>query len=338
MKDDVINLVVSSTGAGKSYLALSLVENYDVAAVVPFISIIEQHSYAFPKYEVKVGTKSFDNLTSNSSRITSFHSIPRMLELENIDILIIDEIHMLTSYASFTRGMLSTFWKTIESLKEKHPHMKIMALTGTPQFIMFANFLDFNIITIEPRIITAKPETIYVSRSWRNMLKKLDSYLYLYPNRKLGAQQAKKYKGLYIDASLKDGKIFKSIMEGKMPHKKVFTSTLLSNGISILDKNINAVITNWNGLTECVQMSARLRNAKFNLYSTVTIPYFMRHGLNPVKLDWTNDFETNMKLLSQYEQYYSWAVHTAGEEVLHHVLYTMIWAPSKQLEPVEYFI
>lgn len=307
-----------------------------MAIVAPYVSITNQMYHSFPNLELKTGIKPTEEQSFSNGRITSFHSIPRMLELENIDVLIIDEFHILSSYAGYTYGMLTIFWDTVEKLKAKHPHMKVVALTGTPQFMLLADFLDYNLLSIRPKQILSKPQEIYISRSWTSLLKSLDNYLYLYPSRKLGGQQARKYGGTYLDSSLKETDIFDSIIQGKMPSSKVFTSTVLSTGISITDFVPN-VITNWLSLVDIIQMSARIRPGGHKLFVTQTTPWFARNGVPPVELNWTNSFEGNMKLLNDYTTWYSFSAHQASEDTLFSVIYQMLWQPESELPPVEYF-
>ena len=198
------NLVVAPTSSGKTTMAMRMSqEGQDVAFVAPYTGITNQVNLNYPELSVEVGMKAEDNLSISGGRITSMHSIPKMLELKNIDLLVLDEVHTLLSY-SFTNGMLSNFWKTVQKLITKHPHMKIMCLTGTPQFIRLLPQFDFNEIVIQAKTQTAKPGNVYVERSWTSELNKNNNYLYLYQSRKQGKQQANKYNGVFIDSASKD--------------------------------------------------------------------------------------------------------------------------------------
>ena len=48
------------------------------------------------------------------------------------------------------------------------------------------------------------------------------------------------------------------------------------------------------------------------------------------KLDFTDDFERNFKLLNAYEQWYSWQVHQDENDLLS-VVYQMLWRPDLAL-------
>lgn len=332
---DCINLVIAPTGSGKSTSFLKMAaEGSNVAVVAPFVSITNQMKINFPNMELKTGMKAEDTESFAGGRITSFHSIPKMLELNNIDLLVIDEWHVLASYAGYTFGMLTLFWETVEKLKEKHPHMKIVALTGTPQFMAMAVFLDYNIISIRPKHILSKPSELYVSRSWTRELSKRDNYLYLFASKKQGKQQAKKYDGVYIDAKTKEmSKEYNEILLGHMPSNRVFTSTVLSTGVSIIDP-VETVYTNWVDLVDIIQMSARVRQGGHELKVTQTIPWFLRDGMDEPLLKWTNNFEANMSLINKYQIWYSFMAHSADEGDLFSILYQMLWLPEKELPQI----
>lgn len=335
LKEDCINLIVAPTGSGKSTNFLKMAaEGLNVAVVAPYVSITNQMKINFPDMELKTGMKASDTESFAGGRITSFHSIPKMLELNNIDILVIDEWHVLASYAGYTFGMLTLFWDTVEKLKEKHPHMKIVALTGTPQFMVMANFLNYNLISVRPKHVLSKPSELYVSRSWTRELSKRDNYLYLYASKKQGQQQANKYNGVYIDAATKETSLdYNQILLGHMPNNRVFTSTVLSTGISIVDP-IDTVYTNWVDLVDIVQMSARVRQGGHELKVTQTIPWFLRKGMDEPILNWTKNFEANMSLINQYQTWYSYIAHSADEGDLFSIIYQMLWLPEKELPQI----
>lgn len=335
LQPDCINLIIAPTGSGKSTAFLKMAaEGSNVAVVAPFVSITNQMKINFPNMELKTGMKADDSESFAEGRITSFHSIPKMLELNNIDILVIDEWHVLASYAGYTYGMLTLFWDTLNKLKEKHPHMKIVALTGTPQFMVMADFLNYNIISIKPKHILSKPSDIFISRSWTRELSKRDNYLYLYPSKKQGRQQANKYDGVYIDAATKDSsRAYAEILLGHMPGNRVFTSTVLSTGISITDP-VDTVYTNWVDLVDIVQMSARVRQGGHILKVTQTIPWFLRQGMDKPNLVWTGNFEKDMGLLNQYQTWYSYQAHSADEADLFSIIYQMLWLPEKELPEI----
>ena len=335
LKEDCINLIVAPTGSGKSTNFLKMAaEGLNVAVVAPYVSITNQMKINFPDMELKTGMKASDTESFAGGRITSFHSIPKMLELNNIDILVIDEWHVLASYAGYTFGMLTLFWDTVEKLKEKHPHMKIVALTGTPQFMVMANFLNYNLISVRPKHVLSKPSELYVSRSWTRELSKRDNYLYLYASKKQGQQQANKYDGVYIDAATKETSLdYNQILLGHMPNNRVFTSTVLSTGISIVDP-VDTVYTNWVDLVDIVQMSARVRQGGHELKVTQTIPWFLRKGMDEPILNWTKNFEANMSLINQYQTWYSYIAHSADEGDLFSIINQMLWLPEKELPQI----
>lgn len=332
LEPDCINLIVAPTGSGKTASVLKLsTEGTNVAVVAPFVSITNQMKINFPNMELKTGTKPEEVESFANGRITSFHSIPKMLELNNIDLLVIDEWHILASYAGYTQGMLTVFWSTVQKLKEKHPHMKIVALTGTPQFMLLADFLDYNIIAVRPKHILSKPELLVIGRSWTKELGKNENYLYLIPSRKIGMQQAQKYNGIYIDAQTKEGsEEYNTILQGKMPGSRIFTSTVLSTGISITDP-VQTVYTNWVDLVDIVQMSARVRQGGHILKVTNTIPWFLRNGMDQPQLIWSDDFEENMRLINNYQTWVSYQAHLIGEETLFSIIYQMLWLPYKEI-------
>jgi len=337
LAEDVINLVVAPTGSGKTK---AFIEDFPrdrkIAVVAPFVSLSKQINLSNPDYEIRRGLLASELLNMSNGIITSFHSIQKTLEMTEIDLLVIDEIHYLIDYAGFTYGVLNNFWKTIDQLKEKFPKMRIVALTATPHFIRLATFLNFHLIVVKQKESTAKPSQIMVSRSWTKEYNKDDkTFICLYPSKKMGMTWSKKYRGAYVDADSKGySKDYEAIIEGSMPNKKVFTSTVMSTGISITDP-VDVVYTNWLNLTTICQMSARPRIGGHLLKVTqIDQPWFIKDGMDEPKLIFKeNDYEYNFKLINSYEVWYSWRIHQDPND-LYSTLYKMIWAPESPLDPI----
>lgn len=331
LESNIINLVVAPTGSGKTFsLVTNAPRDINVAVVAPFTSITEQIFLANPDFSLESGTKTLDKINFSNGIITSFHSSAKLLEMKNIDLLVIDELHYLINYAGFAYGLINIFWNNVDILRRKFPHMKIVALTATPHFVRLAKFLNFNIITVEQKIPTAKPGEIFVGRSWKNEFKKDSTFISLYPSRKVGKAWATLYKGSYVDSATKDSNTFKSIVDGKMPSKKLFTSTLLSTGVSITEP-VDTVYTSWLSLTDIVQMSSRPRLGGHDLKVTQTAnPYFLKDGMEEPILNFTSDYEGNFKLLNDYERWYSWTAHQNENDLLS-IIYQMLWRPDLNL-------
>lgn len=332
LEDDCVNLVVAPTGSGKSQMALQFsMEKMNVAFVAPFLSITQQVKLNYPHLDISTGTKAQDEECFADGRITSFHSAPRLLELKNIDLLIIDEIHYMVNYAGFSFGAIGRLWDTVELLKQKHPHMKILALTGTPHFIRKADFLNFNLIVVQQKYPTSKPSEIFVSRSWTKEYAKDNIFLALYPSKKMGKNWATKHGGAYIDSATKaTSPEYQAILEGKLIARKTFTSTVLSTGVSILDP-VDIVYTNWLSLTDIVQFTSRPRQGGHYLKATQTPkPFFLRNGCDKPILNWTKDYEKNFQILNKYEEWVSYNYHQT-EEDLSAILFSMIWAPQNEI-------
>lgn len=339
LQPDCINLVVASTGSGKTkvFMDMSTEENKKVAFVAPFLSITNQVKSLYPEMTISTGTKENAGETCAGGRITSFHSIPRLLELEQIDVLVIDEIHSLVGYSGYTFGMLTLFWDTFQKLREKHPKMKVVALTATPQFLFMYPYFNFNTIVVRSKTTLSKPKEILVARSWLRELKKMDSsFIYLYASKTQGKKQAEKYNGAYIDSATKDSsKVYMNLLEGEATHPRIFTSTLLATGISI-NTPIPTAITNWTSLVDIVQFSARVRPGVDRLLITQSIPFFARDGLARPVLNWTGNFETDMRLLNEYQTYYSVLAHSTDEGTLYNTIYQMLYLPEAELPDLEY--
>lgn len=331
LEPGVINLVVASTGSGKTHaLVTNAPRDRNTAVVAPFTSITEQIFLANPDFSIETGTKTLEKINFANGMITSFHSSAKLLEMNNIDLLVIDELHYLINYAGFAYGLINVFFQHLEILRKKFPHMIIVALTATPHFVRLADFIDFNLIVVQQMEPTAKPSNIFIGRSWIKEFKNDESFISLYPSRKTGLSWSKKYNGSYIDSQTKDSAAFKSIVEGKMPSQKVFTSTLLSTGVSITDP-VDTVYTNWLTLTDIVQMSSRPRIGGHDLKITQTPkPYFLKDGMDKPRLDFTKDYEGNFKLLNKYEQWYSWISHQDENDLLS-IVYQMLWRPELEL-------
>lgn len=331
LKEGVINLVVAPTGSGKTYsFVTNAPRDKNIAVVAPFTSITEQIFLDNSDFSLESGTTASETINFGNGMITSFHSSIKLLAMDNIDLLVIDEIHYLINYAGFARGLINTFWNNVKLLQKKFPHMKVVALTATPHFVRLATFLDFHMIVVQQKEPTAKPSDIMVGRSWTKEYSRDNSFIALYPSRKLGKGWAKKHGGAYIDSQTKDSVAFRDIVDGKMPQKKVFTSTLLSTGVSITEP-VDIVYTNWLTLTDIVQMSSRPRVGGHILKVTQTPkPYFLRDGIDEPALDFTDDYEENFKILNRYEQWYSWKAHQDPNDLLS-IIYQMLWRPELPL-------
>lgn len=335
LEPDIINLVVAPTGSGKTYsFVTNAPRDRNTAVVAPFTSITEQIFLSNPDFSLQSGTKTLDKIDFSNGMITSFHSSARLLEMNNIDLLVIDELHYLINYAGFAYGLINLFWKNVEILRKRFPHMKIVALTATPHFVRLAEFLDMKPIVVEQETPTAKPSQIYVGRSWKNEFSKNTTFISLFPSKKIGQAWSRKYNGTYIDSANKGTAAFQKIVEGKMPSKKVFTSTLLSTGVSITEP-VDTVYTNWLSLTDIVQMSSRPRLGGHELKITQTAnPYYLKDGMEKPDLNFTEDYEGNFKLLNDYETWYSWRAHQDETDLLS-IVYQMLWRPDLPLPELE---
>ena len=193
LEPDIINLVVAPTGSGKTYsFVTNAPRDRNTAVVAPFTSITEQIFLSNPDFSLQSGTKTLDKIDFSNGMITSFHSSARLLEMNNIDLLVIDELHYLINYAGFAYGLINLFWKNVEILRKKFPHMKIVALTATPHFVRLAEFLDMKPIVVEQETPTAKPSQIYVGRSWKNEFSKNTTFISLFPSKKIGQAWSRK--------------------------------------------------------------------------------------------------------------------------------------------------
>lgn len=342
LEPNCVNLIISSTGSGKTRALLDLAgRNKTVAFVAPFVSITSQLAEQYDNLEKVKGMVALgEQAITADGRVCSFHSIPRLLELKNIDILVIDEIHYLPNYAGFTRGMLTTFWATLMELKNKHPEMKIVALTATPQFIRLYTPFDFNEIFISPTQVLSKPAKIEVKSTFRNDIDRYSSYLFLYDSKKNGAAKARNFNGHFISSDNKEtSPAYYDILQGRLPADKprIFTSTVLSTGISITDP-VDYVYTHWLSLSDIVQTAARPRQGGHILRVQKCIPWHIQKQgmLDEPLLNWSGDFEKDMKLLNQWTEFYSWAVQMSGFETIHDVIYQLFWAPEKDLPNITY--
>lgn len=331
LEEKVINLVVASTGSGKTTALIgNMTSNYNVAVVCPFVSLANQIAHQNDEMDRKKGLIANDYTNYSNGIITSFHSAPKLLEMHNIDLLVIDEIHYLIDFAAFSGKVIQPFWDTVTKLQKKFPKMKIVALTATPHFIRLANFLDFKLIVVEQKNPTSKPSQILIDKSWTTNYAKDHSFLAIVPSIKMGQTWASKYKGMFISSSDKDTDKFGQIIEGKMPAKKLFATTVLSTGISITDA-VDAVYTNWLDLATIVQSSSRPRQGEHLLKVTQTPkPFFLRDGMNEPRLIFGNNYEANFKLINDYSTWFSLQAHQ-DESDLYALIYQMLWLPEQPL-------
>lgn len=334
----VFNLLVAPTGSGKTTALMKLAESHDynLAFVSPFTSINEQVAVEYPNFSIKTGMKAQDTVSQGRHTITTMHSIPRLLELEHIDILVIDEIHQLVNYAGYAAGILQPLWDTIQTLMVKHPSMKIIAATGTPQFIRLYSYFQFQEIIVKPKkMLLDKIEEIVISRSLKNEYTK-DSYICLYPSRKQGLAQAMKHNGDFVESANKETSqaYINIITEGKLNKPRLFTSTLLATGVSITD-DIDKAIVNWSDIIDAVQFVSRLRNGCKKACFTCTDFWHEKDGVEPVLLSFSGDFMQDMKLLGRYQAYISWLVRQ-DEDLYNTIIKTMLSSPETDIIDIIY--
>lgn len=328
-----INLLVAPTGSGKTYALMKLAESHDynLAFVSPFTSINEQVAFQFPEFKIQTGTKTQDVVSNGRHTITTMHSIPRLLELQHIDILVIDEIHQLVNYAGYAYNILNPFWETLQLLKDKHPQMKIIAATGTPQFVRLYPYFNFNEIVIKPKhMLIDKIDEIIVSRSLKNEYPK-DSYICLYPSRKQGLAQALKHNGDFVESAGKENSsAYNSIITtGKLDKPRLFTSTLLATGVSIVD-DVDKAIVNWSDMIDAIQFVSRLRNGCKKACFTCTDFWHEQNGVEPVRLNFTGNFMTDMKLLLKFQNFISWCVRQ-DIDLYEYIIKIMLSSPETDI-------
>lgn len=330
-----ITLLVAPTGAGKTTALMKLAEqnDFNLAFVSPFTSINEQVQQSFPQFKIETGTKAQEYVSFGKHTITTFHSIVRLLELDNIDVLVIDELHSIISYSQYASSILNPFWDTIQKLRVKHPHLKIVASTGTPQFVRLYPEFNFNEIIVKPEVMLGdKIETISVSGSQKNEYSK-GSYICLYGSRKQGAQQALKYSGDFVESNNKEfNKAYQSIItEGRLLKPRLFTSTLLATGVSILDEVDKAIVA-WSDIVDCVQFISRLRNGCPRVCVTSGTFWHEKNGVPFKPLKWTGDFCKDMKQLAQFQQWFSYTVRTHPEDIVYeNILRLMLTSPEADI-------
>ncbi len=331
-----MNLLVAPTGSGKTSATMALAKNHQVGFVAPYVAVTHQVGKQYD-IGVQVGMKEEEFVNTDQGTVTSYHSIPRMLEKEKMEYLFIDEIHVLVGFANFiSKTIINTFWETVQKLIQKHPGLKVVCMTATPHFIKKHPMLNFKkefyIRTKEP---LSKPKQIRLVRSTKELLNSETKYLYLYPSRSMGKKQSNKYKGAYIDSSTKDkSAIYQNILNGEPPIiTKIFTSTCLATGLSITNSDISIAITNWMNIVDIVQLSARVREGVDILYVGRSIPFFLRSGIDKPSMNFKGDFADDMKMVSDYEQWVSYELHqNYFDELMHDVLFQMIHVPEKEID------
>lgn len=339
LSPQVINLVVAPTGSGKTHFFVTgMSREYKVGVLAPFTALTSQIYAANADYALEAGIKASDTINMANGVIASFHSSEKLLEMSHIDFLIIDEIHELINYAGFTKGMIQRFWKTIDTLKKQNPTLRIIALTGTPQFIKMADFLDIETWVIDPVKIKAKPSDLEVDSSWKTELNAKDSYIYLYSAKRSGVQLANKYDGEFLSSANKTlTDSYTDIINGQMPNSRLFTSTLIATGVSIHDP-VEYVYTDWVDIVTIVQMSARVRQGghKLRVRQVSYPPYLAGKRISDIEkpvLKWGKNYEKNFRLLKEYQEWYSIQAHQ-DPEVLESILHQMLWHPELSLPPL----
>ncbi len=335
----IINLIVAPTGSGKTHFFISnMPRNKKVGVLAPFTALTSQIYARNADYSLQTGIKAEDIVNMSNGVIASFHSSEKLLEMTHMDYLIIDEIHEMINYAGFTSGMIRRFWKTVDELKARNPELVIIALTGTPQFVRLATFLDIEEWVIKPEKMKAKPSVLEVERNWSQELNSRDSYIYLYNAKRQGIKLAHTFSGEFLSSANKElTASYTDIIDGRMPSDRLFTSTLIATGVSI-DDPVEYVYTDWVDLVTIVQMSARVRAGGHSLrVRQVPYPaYLAGQQISDIKkprLTWGMDREFNFRLLKEYQDWYSLQAHQ-DSQLLEMILNQMLWEPEVPLPPL----
>ena len=337
------NLLVSSTGSGKSKFALDLADKYPTGVLAPYVCIVKQ--LANDTLTIKKGMKERQAVSTDKSVVATFKSAVRLLEQSQMEYLVIDELHTLVNYASFTKGMISNMWNVVLKLQKKFPKLKIICLTATPHFVKMFNFNFQTELFIKPKQILSKPEQIIVVNSTKDLLATEQNYIYLYPSKKMGKAQANKYAGEYIDATNKETlPVYSEILEGRtLSEEKIFTSTCMATGVSIVSNEINTVITNWNDLIDLAQFAARLRKGCRTLFVGVNIPWIVhKFGVErPVEIDDVinnalpvkdgEDFEKVIRIIQKYQLWFSVQSHLNDKTILQQILTMLVHNPTTEI-------
>lgn len=329
-----INLLVAPTGSGKTHALMSLAKqnDFNLAFCSPLVAINEQVVANFPEFKIETGTKTQDVVSMGKHTITTFHSIPRLLELDNIDILVIDEIHSLTSLVNFASEILNPFWNTVQSLITKHPHMKVIAATGTPQIIRLYPHFNFNEIILKPKqMLGDKIGEIAIIRSAKTELNE-GSYVCLYESRKRGMQMSDKYNGSFLDSANKNmNPHFLSIVQtGDFEADRLFTSTLLATGVNLY-KPMDKLIALWGDIIDCLQFISRVRIGIDKVCLQSGVFWYERDGVEMPHIVWTKDFVRDMRTLSGIQSYFSYIIRQDAE-LYKTVIYTTLTCPEKDFE------
>lgn len=331
-----INLIIAGTGQGKTSAMMKLVQEGYLGFVAPYVAVTSQVGKEYG-IEVKVGMKTEDTISTDKACITSYHSIARLLEMKHLDYLVIDEIHVLPGFSQFIqKGIIGQFWSVVQQLQAKFPDLKVVFLTATPHFIRLYPFDIANEIHVQPKQIMSKPKQIELVYTTKNLLAKQKEYLYLYPSKNLGCKQSIKYGGVYIDAENKDrNPAYHEILLGQpASNKRIFTSTSLSTGLSLVDSGIDTAISSWMNIVDTVQFSARIREGVEDFYVGKNIPFYIKqNGIDKPLLNWGKDFEADIYKLGKFETWASYQLHeNYFDDMLYTVLYQMIHAPHKQID------
>ena len=179
----------------------------------------------------------------------------------------------------------------------------------------------------------SKPKQISLVYATKHLLNKEPDYLYLYPSKNLGCKQSNKYGGVYIDAENKDtNPAYHEILLSKpASNKRIFTSTSLSTGLSLVNSGINTAISSWMNVVDTVQFSARIREGVEDFYVGKNIPFsIQKNGIDKPLLNWGKDFEADIYKLGKFE---SWASYQLHENYFDDMLYTVLYKLFRQAWP-----
>ncbi len=291
LTDDENYNLIAFTSSGKTYALIKKIQDKKIKAVflTPYESTARQLESVYKTKSV-YGTVSVDTVRDyvrNSDLICStFDGLRKILETQLIPedyVLLIDEAHNLITHSGFRHRALQVIFSNLDNFK------KVINITGTPEGVLnndyknvkfvkqnqTSHILNYEIIESEEKSVTACVDHIINNPPAKGkvvIFKNSISSLKIIQDA-LAERGISKSKVKILNSAEKESDVFESITkQEKIPAgvKYVITTSVISDGVNILNQNIDAVyLLDVDNLILLRQFVARFRKGIRNIYDII---------------------------------------------------------------------
>lgn len=285
--------VIAFTGSGKTEALINKIKNEKIKAVylTPYESNSKQleEKYKVPSVYGAINQKQVkDFLRSNNLIVSTYDGLSKILNCSILTeeyVLLIDEAHNLVTHSNFRSRALDLIVQNMDQFK------KIINITGTPEGVLNNDFKNVKFVKENATSIISKYSILMSGQRsdeacvehilnhknkgktviFRNSIKTLETIA-----EGLISGGIIKEKIKILSSQEKEGKLYESIIKDEQipgSIKYVLTTSVISDGVNILNQNISAVyMLESFDLIQHRQFLARFRKGVENVYDIILKP------------------------------------------------------------------